>query len=655
MSLAAPDLPPPGRPALAQQYVAVFGPPPATTAPVYQSISVIAPDRLTPVPALAAYMPYLFRPTKLAVATVTQRIQPIVPYRVWSHPPRAHEYPYLFKPALKVAPVAPAIPGVGTLGAATFVLSLSDGLRVVYSWPTDVFRSYSGREQRSSPADARPRIRIEGTAFMLDAKDRDMRGTLMRAASQGSTFTLALPFEAQVLASDSVGTTCNVVSTAQCDWAQPGQRCIVIARDASSTALGIIQSATATTIAIAVVDSTGHVTSSTLGNTGLAGGQIMPLLQVVLDPVQGFARYPAAVGLWNIRATAVAFGWAGTDSMGIGTSITTFTQQASIPVASLVDADLLIWDRINEVTGTATETAMSGAELVDLGGLAYAAGAMAAPDWQTPLRMRSSYLDDWAYTKAFLRQLRGRQRSFGLPTNRADLTFLRVATNGSGIVVASSAVTGGGDYVGWFASGAYRRLALTLADGSVQYVTVLSVADNGAGEITLTLQGGFSGVVAKISLLEQVRIDNDDTDDIAISWTGPTFTLDVTTRASQDSLSPPLKQLFDTVIEVIEPSGLPTTVGLSGAIGQITIFNIQGFGKSINGITATGGNVDGMVVCCCNVNTSTNGYTFLHEDSSATAENRLRNSGGAAIGSLGLAIWYRYNATMQRWVQFLQN
>ncbi len=643
-------------PALAAMFPVVFGPAPFTGTPFYQPLSVVAPDRLTPPAAYAASFPYLFKPGKKAVPTVAQPLQPVAPWRVFGRPARAAYMPYLFKPTLKVAPIAPAIPGIGTLGAATFVLSLGAGTRVTYSWPTDVLRTYSGREQRVSMSDGRPRLRIEGPAFLRDAGDRDVRGTLMRAAAQGSTFTLALPFEALTLASDSTGTTCNVTSTARCDWALPGQRCVVLGRD-GSTVLGIVQGATATTISIAVVDSTGHVTSSTLGNTGLAGGQIMPLLQVVLDPQQGFTRYPTAVGLWNIRATAVAFGWAGVDAMGVGASITTFTTGDAVAVASLVDADLLIWDRANEIAGTAQETLLAGTELVDMGGLPFTLGAQAAPDWAMPIRMRSASGDDWAYFKAFVRLLRGRQRGFGLPTHRADFTFLSGTADGSGIVIAGASVAGGGDYVSWFASGAYRRLVLTLPDGSIQYVAVLAAVDSGGGTSTLTLQGGFIGTVAKISLLEQVRLDSDD---VAVAWDGHVFTADLTVRAAQDALTPPTLFMFDKVLPLTTFINVGNTyVELTFALGQSTVVNprfVNGSGFDnpghIGALTAVGGNIDGMVVCIpCHVTPANNQAIFFdHESALLPATSRLRNPGAAVASTLLGAITYRYNGDLQRWV-----
>ena len=71
------------------------------------------------------------------------------------------------------------------------------------------------------------------------------------------------------------------------------------------------------------------------------------------------------------------------------------------------------------------------------------------------------------------------------------------------------------------------------------------------------------------------------------------------------------------------------------------------------GLAATGGNLDGMVVCFSNLNNSSFTLTLAHESSSAsTAGNRFRNTALASVtGGTGAGgVWYRYNATVARWI-----
>ena len=192
-----------------------------------------------------------------------------------------------------------SFPGVGALGASTFLLSLQPGTKVIYGWSTDVITSYSGREQRQS-AYGQPRQRYEGVAFLLDGADRDVRGAMMAGAASGATFTLALPYEELSLSADASGTILQVGSTEGVDWLVVGQRVVVVS-PAGVTAAAVVQSFTATTITLDIYP----------GALGVAGGAVMPLMQVLLEPQQGFARYPTRVDLWSLRARSAAFGWAG--------------------------------------------------------------------------------------------------------------------------------------------------------------------------------------------------------------------------------------------------------------------------------------------------------------------------------------------------------
>ena len=278
------------------------------------------------------------------------------------------------------------VAGVGPLGAATLALALEPGTKVTYAWGTDIFKSYSGAEQRSNTTGPMPRQRFDGNAFLLDGSDRDIRGALQRAAPAGSTFFLALPYEELVLTADSVGAVVTVVGTARCDWVLPGQRCVLVSGDGNTIQGAVIQSSTTTTITLRATDSMGNLIAiTTLGAAGKAGARIMPLVQVLLENSQGFARYSVNAGMWSIRAMANVFGWAGVDSMGAGAQIVTYGACLAVPVSSLLDSDLLVWDRVNGVDNTAAEAMLSGAELVDMGALPFGIGGQVVPGWARPI------------------------------------------------------------------------------------------------------------------------------------------------------------------------------------------------------------------------------------------------------------------------------
>lgn len=72
---------------------------------------------------------------------------------------------------------------------------------------------------------------------------------------------------------------------------------------------------------------------------------------------------------------------------------------------------------------------------------------------------------------------------------------------------------------------------------------------------------------------------------------------------------------------------------------------------NIVGLVSTSGNLDGVVVCFSNVNTSAFSLSFLHDSGLASAPgNRFRCSGAASIVvAQNGAVWFRYSAAAARW------
>jgi hypothetical protein len=559
-------------------------------------------------------------------------------------PARAHEFQsFATAPGIKTTILA----GYGDPGAATLVLSIEPGARSVFLWSTSIITSYSGVEQRES-THATPQRRFEGTAFLLDTGSRDTRGALMRAAAQGSTFLLALPFEELITSVDSSARTIFVTATAMSDWLVATQRCVVVSVDGTVTPV-VIQSFTSTSILLDVA----------LGTAGRAGARIMPVVQVLFDPDQGFARYPVAVDTWSVRARANVFGWAGVDNMGLGASLTTYSVGTAIPLTDVTEADLLIWDRGNDIDATADEALHTLGEIVDMGALPFAIGGAHAPGWTRALRYRSTSQADWQWFKAFVHLLRGPQGAFLLPTDRADLTY--VATVGGAIKVASSSVAGAGDYASWWESAAHRRLMVTLDNGARQYVTVtVAPVNNGDGTLTLTLDAVVVGTVVKLSLLEQVRLEEDA---VSVTWDGATFSVALTVRSVLETIAvdPPAGFMFDTVITigpVTPPVGtFPNFELLNLALGKTTLIyvtaqNLIGtpISPRLTGISASGGNVDGMIVCFVAPDAS---MLVLTENTQSSASNRFAQPAALSSPGAGGSRMLRYSSTASRWVSIL--
>lgn len=559
-------------------------------------------------------------------------------------------------------PPATFVPTVAGVGSSGPILRLDlQGAKVTFSWGTDVFKSYSGAEQRCNTTGPLPRMRFEGNAFLLDGSSRDARAALQRYAPAGTTFLLALPYEALPLVADAAGTVLTVPSTASCDWAVAGQRCIVLGADGTTQA-AVVQSTTATTITLGAVDASGNlVTVTTLGTTGKAGGQVMPLVQVLLDPQQGFSRYAAGVDLWSIKAqsAAGAFGWGGQDRCGVGAQVVTYTFGVPVDQSTLIEADVLVFDRPNLSEETESDAMTSLGELVDLGALPFGAGPATAPDWVRPVRYAAlGPGSEWQWFKAFVRIVLGRQKSFLLSTNRPDLVF--VSITGNLLKVQSAAVTGSGDYTAWYTSLAHRRLAITKADGSVQYVAVtLTPATNGDGTLTLTLDTAVTGAaITTISLLEQVRFDNGDTDDFAVTWDGAQWSVELQARCTtQETLTPPSAFMYDTFLDMSYnyAGAPPSDQEFILAAGQVTYVRVTSnkLGLTFGGISITspGGARDGMLVTIVGTETGVDWSPSLnHEDTNFVAGDRLWMPGRAGRSAANIAYTFVFSSAVNRWV-----
>lgn len=186
------------------------------------------------------------------------------------------------------------IAGYGDPGAATFVFDANE-ITVEWSWMEDVIKSYSGLEQRISPVDV-PQQTFTGKVVLGGDDPRLVRSRLAKFHAAGASFALGLPFEEMTLVADSVGTvlTVKASSLTGCDWKNPGQRVVVVSPDGATSVDGVIQTTSSTTVTLDVAP----------GVTGIAGARLMPTQNVLLDPKQGFNRYPHRVEIWDIKAIA---------------------------------------------------------------------------------------------------------------------------------------------------------------------------------------------------------------------------------------------------------------------------------------------------------------------------------------------------------------
>lgn len=399
----------------------------------------------------------------------------------------------------------PIVGPYGPTTAATLILDLN-GAKVSFEWATDVVKTWSGREQRIATLGS-PKVKISGVALLVDGDDRSVRAKLMQFAAKGSAFLLGLPYEELTVSAAVAGTTVSVYATTLADWLQPGQRAIVY--DVNNVATVVtVQSSGSTSV---VVDP---------AVTAKPGARIMPAVAVYLQPTQGLGRHLVNLTEWHIDAQAAEFGYAGVETMGVGMTLTQWTDP--------VDAyTYYVWTW-RDLDDQAEDSMQSLAEIIDLGGKPLGVGSANEPDWGRQVQLSGDRYA-WQALKAFLYATRGRQVSFLLPTWRPDMVFVSAGVN---TLRVASSTAGGGDLIGLLnASSTHYLVQLLYANGTVDYLHASSWADNLDGTCTLNVDHSPSGSgVVLVSFLERVRWEADVHEP---SWDSDTFHFEALARVVQ--------------------------------------------------------------------------------------------------------------------------
>ncbi len=407
----------------------------------------------------------------------------LIPERAIVNRRRSHLRPSAFRPATVIADTV--VPPVGPAGVATFAISVEDGATIKYAWPSVVRKMSSGIETRASLVRT-PRQHFEWTSLLSDAQFREVTSLLQQHTANAPTFLLGLPYE-EVGVVSSTSSTITVTSLSDCDWAVAGQRIVVVGLDGVTVASTWISGPpTGATIP----------TGSDVSALALDGARVMPALAVILEADQGFERERVGLGRWQLAANAAQNGYGATTAFGVDAVVTTHD---GIPV----------WDR-GIVAQTAAQPLLSDVSPLDDGiGVADAVALRALPDWLRAVRAEASTSTDWQWFKAFLMTVRGRSRTFLLPTNRPDLVAESDASTGTLTI-------SGADYVSsWWPSQAHRRIRIVFTDGTFVFRTVTAAVDNGDGTQDLTLASAAAGTIDRVELLELVRLRDDE---IAVKW-----------------------------------------------------------------------------------------------------------------------------------------
>jgi hypothetical protein len=203
----------------------------------------------------------------------------------------------------------------------------------------------------------------------------------------------------------------------------------------------------------------------------------------------------------------------GPGSAGLGATVTTFLGRA-------------VWDRGLENAQLLADSVHSMSEIVDFGAVVEGVAEADIPDWGRQIIYTGDDRAAWQWLKAMLGTIRGRWKSFYLPTWRADLEAMGSA--GATELTIDADV---GSYDLW-ASRGYDTIQLE--QGSVvSYARITGSVNNGDGTITLTISGsGWSlAAVDRVSWCELVRLEADD---VEVTWTnGTEFRTEITGRVVQ--------------------------------------------------------------------------------------------------------------------------
>jgi uncharacterized phage protein (TIGR02218 family) len=270
----------------------------------------------------------------------------------------------------------------------------------------------------------------------------------------------------------------------------------------------------------------------------------------------------------TFAATALAGGIdGGTISPGLGATVTTFLGRP-------------VWDRGLDVTDTTAESIQAMNDPQDLGGLPFTAQTARVPDWGRSIAFsRKLASGEWQWTKKFLWTVRGRWKSFWLPTWRADL----VAT-----AIGTGTLTVSGDALAWYP--AQRSYLATYTSAMVPtYLKIASAVDNLNGTVTLSVVDGagtpvtLGALPAMTCWLEPCHLESDE---VSIQFKDFQFAMTLQAHVIQD-YSATVTPGFFTEESSIE-SSLPRE-GIEFIISGVRTYRVSTGTRdlTINGFTYT--------------------------------------------------------------------
>jgi hypothetical protein len=197
---------------------------------------------------------------------------------------------------------------------------------------------------------------------------------------------------------------------------------------------------------------------------------------------------------------------------------------------------LPVWDRGVQVgsSGSAGDLLESLTDIVELGATLFGVGTAPQSDWGRQVSITSDDPAEWQWLKLFLFTAIGQQKTWWLPTGRADLTPVSLSP---GTMIVDGPSSDDGDFFAWWPS-LRTRMRVKLGDGTVGYFTVTDAVDNLDGTLTLTVRsslpaydtGGGGPMLTDVELVSWLERCHFDSDDFEIDWSSSTFSMKTLAR-----------------------------------------------------------------------------------------------------------------------------
>lgn len=361
-------------------------------------------------------------------------------------------------------------------------------LRQTMSWKTDVLKSFDGSEQRISIV-RNPRSSY-GVGYLEDSDAGIQFWKYELTFESGGTkwflplWGEILPLSAPVTASDTV-VNCDFSET---DTALGQWGMLLHLNGSSELILGDTSTRT---------DSTMTLSSGSILNDYPLGSYWLPVESVFVRTDPGYRE--------NVRATAVVsvvFDLQHHKLVeGYGSSaLATYLGRPVLDVhPDFIGSNEVFTQRVSRT---------------DYGGKVRVSSGENSSHSGLTRRYRYTENSQRQWWKLFLSTVKGQQGSFYTSTYREDLTLTTQPAQGSTAMVVSDSSRVAG---GWENLLGHQDLALTTADGDVQYVRIdlAGTVDNGNGTHTIEFTPALTNTplgstVNKISFFELVRLASDE-------------------------------------------------------------------------------------------------------------------------------------------------